>query len=75
MIPKRPVLVLKRHKLALRIPARATVRFSWWIASSSIDATYCSFRFFRAKALVAPMAASLPAIGIAAVMGAWPYKE
>jgi hypothetical protein len=49
--------------------------FSWWIISSLIDATYGSFGFFPARALVGPMAASLPAIIIAAVAGAWLYKE
>ncbi len=49
--------------------------FSWWVISSLIDATWGSFGFVPPKALLAPMAASLPAIIVAAVVGAWLYKE
>jgi hypothetical protein len=49
--------------------------FSWWVISSLIDATWGSFGFVAPKAILAPMAASLPAIIIAAVLGAWLYRE
>lgn len=49
--------------------------FSWWVISSLIDATWASFGFVVPKAVLAPMAASLPAIIIAAVVGAWLYRE
>ncbi len=49
--------------------------FSWWVISSLIDATWGSFGFVVPRAVLAPMAASLPAIIIAAVVGAWLYRE
>jgi hypothetical protein len=49
--------------------------FSWWVISSLVDATWGSFGFVVPKAVLAPMAASLPAIIIAAVAGAWLYRE
>ena len=49
--------------------------FSWWVISSLIDATWGSFGFVAPKAILAPMAASLPAIIVAAVVGAWLYRE
>ncbi|HEX9119150.1 MAG TPA: hypothetical protein VF840_01290 [Terriglobales bacterium] len=49
--------------------------FSWWIISSLIDATWGSFGFVVPKAVLAPMAASLPAIIIAALVGAYFYRE
>jgi hypothetical protein len=48
---------------------------SWWVISSLIDATWGSFGFVPARALLGPMAASLPAIILAALSGAWCYKE
>lgn len=53
----------------------AVAGFSWWVISSLIDATWGSFGFVPAKALLGPMVASLPAIIVAAVAGAWLYKE
>lgn len=49
--------------------------FSWWVISSLVDATWGSFGFVAPKAVLAPIAASLPAIIIAAVAGAWLYRE
>lgn len=49
--------------------------FSWWVISSLIDATWGAFGFVPARALVGPMAASLPAIILATLAGAWLYKE
>jgi hypothetical protein len=53
----------------------AVAGFSWWVISSLVDATWGSFGFVPAKALLPLMAASLPAIIVAAVVGAWLYKE
>ena len=53
----------------------AVAGFSWWVISSLIDATWGSFGFVPARALLGPMAASLPAIIVAALAGAWLYKE
>jgi hypothetical protein len=52
-----------------------TTGFSWWMISSLVDATWGSFGFVSPRAVLAPMAASLPAIVIAAVVGAWLYRE
>jgi hypothetical protein len=48
---------------------------SWWFISSLIDVTWGSFGFVPARTLLGPMAASLPAITLAALAGAWCYKE
>jgi hypothetical protein len=53
----------------------AVVGFSWWVISSLVDATWGSFGFVAPKAVLAPVAASLPAIIVAAVVGAWFYRE
>lgn len=55
--------------------AVVVVGFSWWVISSLIDATWGSFGFVPARALLGPMAASLPAIIVAALAGAWLYGE
>lgn len=48
---------------------------SWWVITSLIDATWGSFGFVSPGTLLAPMAASLPALILAAVAGAWLYRE
>ena len=48
---------------------------AWWVISSLIDATWGSLGFVPKEALLGPMAASLPAIILAALAGAWLYKE
>jgi hypothetical protein len=48
---------------------------SWWVISSLIDVTWGSFGFVPARTLLGPIAASLPAITLAALGGAWLYKE
>lgn len=48
---------------------------SWWAISSLIDATWGSFGFVPVQALWPAMAASCPAILIAALAGAWLHKE
>jgi hypothetical protein len=53
----------------------AVVGISWWVVSSLVDATWGSFGFVPVSALWPAMAASLPALILAAVVGAWPYKE
>jgi hypothetical protein len=49
--------------------------FSWWVISSLVDATWGSFGFVAPGAVLAPMVVSLPAIILAAVVGAWLYRE
>jgi hypothetical protein len=53
----------------------ALVGLSWWIVSSLFDVTWGSFRFVPVKALLGPMAVSLPELIVAALVGAWLYKE
>ena len=48
---------------------------SWWVISSLIDATWASFRFVAPRAVLGPMTVSLPEIIIAALVGAWLYRE
>ncbi len=49
--------------------------FAWWLISSCADATWGSFGFVTPSALLPPMAASLPALIVAAIVGAWLYRE
>ena len=51
------------------------VGFSWWVISSLIDVTWGAFGFVPAGALLGPIVGSLPAIVVAALAGAWLYKE
>jgi hypothetical protein len=53
----------------------ALAGLAWWVVSSLVDATWGSFRFVPARALLGPMAASLPELIVAALAGAWLYKE
>ena len=64
-----------RPRYGAGLKTAALAGFSWWVISSLIDATWGSFGFVPAKALLGPMVASLPAIIVAAVVGAWLYKE
>lgn len=49
--------------------------FSWWLISSCIDATWSSFGFVPPVAVLPASVASLPALIIAALAGAWLYRE
>ena len=51
------------------------VGLSWWIAGSLADATWGSFRLVPVKALLPLSAVSLPEMIVAALVGAWLYKE
>ena len=53
----------------------AVAGFAWWIASSLADATWGSFRLVPVKALLPLSAVSLPEMIVAALVGAWLYKE
>ena len=53
----------------------AVVGLSWWIASSLADATWGSFGLVPVKALLPLSAVSLPEMIVAALVGAWLYKE
>src|SRR6266568_4636041 len=53
----------------------AVAGFSWWIVSSLADATWGSFRLVPVKALLPLSALSLPEMIVAALVGAWLYKE
>lgn len=53
----------------------ALAGLAWWVVSSLVDATWGSFRFVPGRALLGPMAASLPELIVAVLAGAWFYKE
>ncbi len=57
------------------IRTAAHTGFSWWIITSLVDASWGSFGFVASRALAAPMIASLPALIVAAIAGAWLYRE
>jgi hypothetical protein len=48
---------------------------SWWIIATLNDSTWGSLGFIAAKALYVLILASLPALVIATLIGAWFYKE
>jgi hypothetical protein len=53
----------------------AVAGFSWWVVSSLADATWGSFRLVPVKALLPLSVVSLPEMILAALVGAWLYKE
>jgi len=53
----------------------AVTGFSWWVVSTLADATWGSFGLVPVKALLPVSAVSLPEMIIAALVGAWLYKE
>jgi len=53
----------------------AITGLSWWAISSCVDATWGSFGFVAPSAVLPASAASLPALIIAAMVGAWLYRE
>jgi hypothetical protein len=48
---------------------------AWWFIVSLGDATWCSFGFFPPRTVVPLMIATLPALNIATLVGAWLYGE
>ena len=53
----------------------AVAGFAVWLLGSWADAVWASLGVIPPGVLVAPVAAALPVIILAAVVGAWPYKE
>ena len=49
--------------------------FALWFFGSWVDAVWAALGAVPLRALVGPVAASLPIVLVAAVVGAWPYKE
>ena len=53
----------------------AVAGFSLWFFGSWVDVSWAALGAVPLGALVGPVAASLPIVLVAAVIGAWPYKE
>ena len=53
----------------------ALAGFAVWFFGSWVDAVWTGLGAVPAAALVGPVAAALPIMLVAAVVGAWPYKE
>lgn len=53
----------------------AIAGFAMWLVCSAADGIWCLLVPIPPSALVGPIAAALPAMVLAAVVGAWPYKE
>lgn len=49
--------------------------FAWWFIVSLEDFTWCSFGIFPANTIIPLMIATLPALVLAALTGAWLYRE
>jgi hypothetical protein len=57
------------------IKTAAIAGFAWWFIAVIDDSTWGSLGFVPLHALLVPVATSLPALVIAAVAGAWLYRE
>ena len=53
----------------------AVAGFALWVIGSWVDAVWASLGFIPPRVLVAPVASDLPVIIVAAMVGAWPYRE
>ena len=53
----------------------AIAGFAWWVVSTLADTTWGSFGLVPVKALLPLSAVSLPEMIVAALVGAWLYKE
>ena len=53
----------------------ALAGFALWFFGSWVDAVWAGFGAVPLRTLVGPVAVSLPIVLVAAVVGAWPYKE
>lgn len=53
----------------------AMAGFAVWFLASWVDATWAVFKAVRLRAFVEPAVVSLPIVLVAAVVGAWLYKE
>jgi hypothetical protein len=53
----------------------AVAGFALWFIGSGVDAVWAAFGAVPLGVLVGPVAANLPITLVAAVVGAWPYKE
>ena len=59
-------------------PDEQQCRRGWialWFFGSWVDAFWAALGAVPLETLVGPVAASLPIVLVAAVVGAWPYKE
>ena len=48
---------------------------AWWFIVSLEDFTWCSFGIFPASTIIPLMVGTLPALVLAAITGAWLYRE
>lgn len=48
---------------------------AWYVITTCVDATWMGFGFVPMRAILAPSAASLPALILAALAGAWLYRD
>jgi hypothetical protein len=64
-----------RPRYGAGLRTAAVAGFSWWVVSSLADATWGSFRLVPLKALLPLSVVSLPEMILAALVGAWLYKE
>ena len=53
----------------------ALAGFALWLFSSWVDATWAVFKGVRPEGFLKPAAVSLPIVLVAAVVGAWLYRE
>ncbi len=58
-----------------RTKTAVVAAFAWWFIVSLGDATWCSFGFFPARTVIPLMIGTLPALVLAAIVGARCYRE
>jgi len=57
------------------VKTAVSAAFAWWFIVSLGDATWCSFGLFPARTVIPLMIGTLPALVLAALVGASSYKE
>ncbi len=64
-----------RPRFGPGLQTAAVAGFAWWVMYSLAKANWGPFGLVSTKALVYLLAATLPALIVTAVIGAWPYEE
>lgn len=64
-----------RPRYGPRPKTAVVVGIAWWVIVSMQSAKWVALGFAPLKAGLAPLVATLPAIIVSAIAGAWPYEE
>ena len=64
-----------RHRYGSGAKTAAWAAFAWWFIVTLGDVTWCSFGFFPPRTVIPLMIATLPALVVAAIVGARFYRD